>query len=117
MIYRGFYFGIYDTLRTKFDDDTAIWWKFTVGFMSTTVGAVVVYPMDTARRRNMMQAGKSAEQIQYKGSVDAVMQIVQKEGIAALYKGGLTNIFRSAGGSVLLVAYDEMQKLFVKKRF
>jgi solute carrier family 25 (adenine nucleotide translocator) protein 4/5/6/31 len=85
--------------------------------MSTTVGAVVVYPMDTARRRNMMQSGKSAEQIQYKGSLDAAIQIVQKEGIAALYRGGLTNIFRSTGGSVLLVAYDEMQKQFVKKKF
>jgi solute carrier family 25 (adenine nucleotide translocator) protein 4/5/6/31 len=85
--------------------------------MSTTVGAVVVYPLDTARRRNMMQAGKSAEQIQYKGSLDAAIQIVQKEGIAALYKGGLANIFRSAGGSVLLVGYDEMQKQFVKKGF
>ena len=112
MIYRGFYFGIYDTCRTDFTSDTSVWWKFGVGFASTTIAGLVVYPMDTVRRRNMMQSGESAKE--YKGSIDAAMKILKKEGIQSLYKGGFTNIFRSMGGSVLLVVYDEMQKLFVK---
>ena len=75
----------------------------------TTIAGVVSYPFDTVRRRMMMQAGK--KEIMYTSTADCWVKIFQKEGFNGFFKGALTNAIRGSGGAIVLVAYDEMQKM------
>jgi solute carrier family 25 (adenine nucleotide translocator) protein 4/5/6/31 len=69
---------------------------------------VAVYPWDTIRRRMMMQSGRG--EVLYKNSLDCLMKTVRGEGLRALYKGSLTNIYRGTGGALVMAFYEEMQK-------
>jgi len=75
----------------------------------TTIAGVVSYPFDTVRRRMMMQAGKK-EQL-YKNTADCWVKIFQAEGFNGFFKGALANAIRGSGGAVVLVMYDEIQKI------
>lgn len=70
---------------------------------------MVVYPMDTIRRRMMMQAGNSKLKKKPRGSMHTYNKILRKEGVNGLFKGGLTNFYRGLGGSLILVMYDRIQ--------
>eukprot|EP01084_Bolivina_argentea_P082519 149409_1 len=87
IVYRGMYFGLYDTLKPIIFVDinkTHFIGSFILGFGITTIAGVVVYPLDTIRRRMMMRSG---EMIKYNGSIDCFKYIVKTEGVKSLYKG------------------------------
>lgn len=69
VIYRGLYFGIFDTvtpmLPANIKDDFTV--NFLVGWVVTVGAGVASYPVDTVRRRMMMTSG---EAVKYKGSID-----------------------------------------------
>jgi len=48
----------------------------------------------------------------YTGTVDCFLKIAKNEGSSAFFKGALSNIIRGAGGSLVLVMYDELQMYF-----
>lgn len=48
----------------------------------------------------------------YTGTVDCFVKIAKNEGTKAFFKGALSNIIRGAGGSLVLVMYDELQAIF-----
>lgn len=75
----------------------------------TTIAGVVSFPFDNVRRRVMMQAGK--KEVMYKNTADCWVKIYQKEGIKGFFKGALTNAIRGSGGAIVLVMYDEIQKV------
>lgn len=117
--YRGVYFGLYDSLRTKNP------WKDSKGFMKLfskfcIAQAVAIaagyasYPMDTVRRRLQMQSERPREQWKYKGTMDCFGQIIKNEGGKALFKGAGANALRTVGSALVLVLYDEIKGLFVK---
>jgi len=109
--YRGFYFGGYDTLkRTLLRQDSHIILKFIVAQCVTAAAGLFSYPLDTVRRRLMMQSGKK-DKI-YTGTLDCFVKIAKNEGGRAFFKGALSNIIRGAGGSLVLVLYDEFQVMF-----
>ena len=56
----------------------------------------------------MMQSG---EKQLYTGFADCCRTIARKEGYAGFYKGLVPNLVRGIGGSVVLVVYDELQKI------
>jgi len=112
IIYRAAYFGGYDTLkRILFQDPkTSIFFKFLVAQFVTGVSGLVSYPLDTVRRRLMMQSGR--KDVMYTGTLDCVRKVYQQEGGRAFFKGALSNILRGMGASLVLVLYDEMQIYF-----
>jgi len=57
-----------------------------------------------------MQSGRS--DVLYSGTLDCFAKILKNEGPKAFFKGALSNIIRGAGGSLVLVLYDELQKVF-----
>jgi len=111
VIYRASYFGIFDTAKAMVVHDPrnlnffAAW---GIAQLVTAGSSLSAYPWDTVRRRMMMQSGRS--DILYKNSWHCVKLIFANEGPRAFYKGGLTNIFRSSGGALVLVIYDEVKK-------
>jgi len=114
--YRACYFGGYDTLkRVLFNDGkTSILFKFAIAQAVTAVSGLFSYPLDTVRRRLMMQSGR--KDVLYTGTIDCFRKIYQKEGGKAFFKGALSNILRGMGASLVLVLYDEMQIMFAPKK-
>jgi len=112
IIYRACYFGGYDTLkRVLFNDGkSSIFYKFLIAQFVTGVSGLVSYPLDTVRRRLMMQSGR--KDVMYTGTMDCVAKIIKNEGGKAFFKGALSNVLRGMGASLVLVMYDEMQAYF-----
>ncbi|PSN44954.1 ADP,ATP carrier protein 1 [Blattella germanica] len=108
MIYRACYFGFFDFCK----DMTPIGKKksFIVSFFQAQVvvmsAETIAYPMDTVRRRMMMQSNRSVEKVVYKNSMDCIVKIYKQEGANAFFKGNVTNLARSTGSALVLVFYD-----------
>lgn len=116
IVYRGAYFGLYDTAKGVLfkDEKTAnIFAKWAVAQTVTAAAGIASYPFDTVRRRLMMQSG-SAEKV-YTSTVDCWGKILRNEGPKAFFKGALSNVLRGAGGALVLVMYDEIKKVIDEK--
>ena len=46
----------------------------------------------------------------YKNTLDCAKKIIANEGMSAMFKGALSNVFRGTGGALVLAIYDEIQK-------
>jgi len=58
-----------------------------------------------------MQSEKPKEEWVYKGSVDCLKKILKDEGSKALFKGAGANALRTVGSALVLVLYDQLQKI------
>lgn len=110
IIYRAAYFGMFDTVKTLFAADKKLnfFIAWAIAQVVTVSSGILSYPWDTVRRRMMMQSGR--KDILYKNSLDCAVKIIKAEGMTALFKGALSNIFRGTGGALVLAFYDEIQK-------
>lgn len=104
IIYRAFYFGLYDTAKSMVDKPGLLM-KYAIAQSVAVVSVSMAYPFDTVRRRLMMMAGEGEKM--YTGTMDCWKKIVKDEGWKALYKGNATNVMRSIGCALVLVGYDE----------
>ena len=94
--------------------------KGTLGVVSaflavTTARTVVMpfnYPFDTVRRRMMLQSEKPKAERLYSGSFDCFAKVLKNEGLAGMYKGLLSEMFRGVGGSLVIVGYDRIKVVF-----
>jgi solute carrier family 25 (adenine nucleotide translocator) protein 4/5/6/31 len=112
-VYRACYFGGYDTLKKMvMTDKTSFFTKFLIAQVVTSSSGLVSYPLDTIRRRLMMQSGRG--EILYTGTIDCTKKIFKKEGFNGFFKGALSNIIRGSSGSLVLVFYDTMQIWLLK---
>lgn len=110
-VYRAFYFGCYDTgkdliLTGNLKDNIVV--KFFFAQFVVTASETLSYPLDTVRRRMMLQSGKAVKE--YTSAMNCFTQIVKKEGFSSFFKGNASNIARSVGSSLVLVLYDELKK-------
>ncbi|GMR40817.1 hypothetical protein PMAYCL1PPCAC_11012 [Pristionchus mayeri] len=110
IVYRAAYFGLFDTAKVVFASDKQLNFFAAWGIAQVvTVGSgVLSYPWDTVRRRMMMQSGRS--DVLYKNTLDCAVKIIKNEGMAAMFKGSLTNVYRGTGGALVLALYEEIQK-------
>ncbi|KAK6029663.1 ADP/ATP translocase 1 [Ostertagia ostertagi] len=110
IIYRAAYFGLFDTAKMVLAKEGKL--NFFVAWaiaQVVTVGSgILSYPWDTVRRRMMMQSGR--KDILYKNTLDCAKKIIANEGMSAMFKGALSNVFRGTGGALVLAIYDEIQK-------
>lgn len=114
-IYRGLYFGIYDTVKPLFlGSDAGFLVSFALGFGVTNVASFLAYPIDTIRRRMMM---KSGEAVQYKGSLDCATQILKNEGVTSFFKGAGANVLRACAGAGVLAGFDKVQGAYIEWKF
>jgi len=114
-IYRGFYFGMYDTLKPIFfGEDANLFLSFILGYGVTVVSGLLSYPIDTIRRRMMMTSG---EAVKYKGSIDCTVQILKNEGVTSMFKGAGANILRGVAGAGVLAGFDKFKAWYMMFRF
>ena len=115
IVYRGCYFGFYDTLKPLLlGEDAGVVLSFMLGYVVTIASGLVSYPIDTIRRRMMMTSG---EGVKYKGSLDCAVQIMRKEGAMSFMKGAGANILRGVAGAGVLAGFDKFKELYIVWRF
>merc|ERR1712217_618958 len=74
-IYRGLYFGLYDSLKPIIVGDSgSAFVSFFLGWSVTIVSGLASYPIDTIRRRMMMTSGGG---VKYNGAIDCGSQILK----------------------------------------
>merc|ERR1712018_348552 len=113
-IYRGMYFGMFDTLKPMLiGDGGSVGLSFLLGWFVTVTAGLMSYPIDTIRRRMMMTSGGGAK---YKGSVDCAMQIMKNEGFMSMMKGAGANILRGVAGAGVLAGFDKFQAMYIAWR-
>jgi len=117
IVYRGCYFGFYDTLKPLLlvgDLKSSFFASFMLGWAVTIVAGLASYPLDTVRRRMMMTSG---EAVKYKNSMDCLAQIIKKEGTASLFKGAGANILRGIAGAGVLAGFDKIGEVYVEWKY
>merc|ERR1719431_158504 len=93
-IYRGMYFGLYDTLKPLLlGKDAGVGISFLLGWAVTVTAGLMSYPIDTVRRRMMMTSGGG----------------VKNEGFMSLMKGAGANILRGVAGAGVLAGFDKFK--------
>jgi len=113
-IYRGMYFGLYDSIKPiLLGDDASVFLSFLLGWVVTVTAGLMSYPIDTIRRRMMMTSGQA---VKYKGSVDCAVQVLKNEGFMSLMKGAGANILRGVAGAGVLAGFDKFKELYIKWR-
>ncbi|MBA0626311.1 hypothetical protein Godav_003998 [Gossypium davidsonii] len=112
IVHRGLYFGGFDTIKEILSEESktelTLWKRWVVAQAVTTSAGLLSYPLDTVRRRMMMQSG--LEQPMYHSTLHCWKTIYRTEGVSSFYRGALSNIFRSTGAAAILVLYDEVKK-------
>eukprot|EP01083_Nonionella_stella_P067995 180224_1 len=103
VVYRGFYFGLFDTIRPMLPESSPFLVTFGVGYAVTVSAGLLSYPIDTIRRRMMMTSGQA---VKYSGSLDCAKQILVNEGFMSLMKGAGANILRGMAGAGTLAGFD-----------
>jgi len=111
IVYRGLYFGLYDTLKPLIlGKDANLAASFVLAYGVTVASGLASYPIDTIRRRMMMTSG---EAVKYSSSLDCATQILKKEGFGAMMRGAGANILRGVAGAGVLSGFDAFQKWYI----
>lgn len=109
-VYRGLYFGLYDSLRPiLLSENASFLLSFALGYSVTVVAGLLSYPIDTIRRRMMMTSG---EAVKYKGSMDCFLQIMKTEGFMSMMNGAGANILRAIAGAGVLSGFDKIVQIY-----
>jgi len=113
-IYRGMYFGMYDSLKPiLLGDDASVLMSFLLGWGVTIGSGLMSYPIDTIRRRMMMTSGSA---VKYKGSFDCFKQVMKNEGFMSLMKGAGANVLRGVAGAGVLAGFDKFKAVYLEWR-
>lgn len=111
IVYRGCYFGFYDTLKPiLLGENAGVLISFVLGYVVTISAGLVSYPIDTIRRRMMMTSGQA---VKYRGSWDCTVQILKNEGAMSFMKGAGANILRGVAGAGVLAGFDKFKELYI----
>jgi len=110
-IWNGTYFGIIGSIRNWYklpsdaSSQTQMTHKFVTGCISSAIATTLNTPFDVAKSR--MQNQLYGEVAQYKWTVPTLVEIYNKEGFRALYRGFAARMARLVpGGGIMLVAFD-----------
>lgn len=113
-IYRGMYFGLYDSLKPiLLGDNASVFLSFVLGWAVTVTAGLMSYPIDTIRRRMMMTSGQA---VKYKNSMDCAVQVLKAEGFMSLMKGAGANVLRGVAGAGVLAGFDKFKELYIAFR-
>ncbi|VDK28526.1 unnamed protein product [Gongylonema pulchrum] len=112
VLYRGAYYGLFDSAKARFKSDASNDISFTCAFLIgqvvTFTAALISYPLDTVRRRLMMQAGR--HDTLYRGVWHCTTKIWHEEGFRAYFSGMWVNTIRGTGAALILAFYNEFSK-------
>jgi solute carrier family 25 (mitochondrial thiamine pyrophosphate transporter), member 19 len=109
--YMGMNFAIYDALTRG---DRSVGLSAYAGMISGAVSKLIVYPMDTVKKRLQAQS-VFGPQINscgryYTGLWHCLTTMIQKEGVVSLYRGIVPSVMKTTIGSGLSFSFFRMAK-------
>lgn len=111
VVYRGCYFGFYDTLKPiLLSENAGMLRSVALGYVATISAGLIAYPLDTICRRMMMRSGQA---VKYRGVWDCPNQIIKNEGHISFMKGVGAVILSGMFSAGLLAGYDRLKKLYI----
>ncbi|KAJ8752378.1 hypothetical protein K2173_004014 [Erythroxylum novogranatense] len=116
-LYRGMYFGIYDTMKPVIlvgPLEGNFFASFLLGWSITIVSGVCAYPFDTLRRRMMLTSGQASK---YRNAIHAFHEISHLEGYRALFRGVTANMLLGVAGAGVLAGYDQLYRVALKQGY
>jgi hypothetical protein len=118
-VFRAGQLGLYGSAMecwNPYHDDTGtkgLASAVAVGVAARTVTIPFTYPLDTVRRRMMLESDVPAEKRQFKSTLDCARQLVAQEGVKrGLYQAFCPELFRGFGGIAVVVLYDRWASNF-----
>ncbi|KAL3902691.1 MAG: hypothetical protein SGILL_010735 [Bacillariaceae sp.] len=108
--YMGLNFAIYDALTRN---DRSIGLSGYAGSISGATSKMLVYPMDTIKKRLQYQSvfgSSSTAESSYKGMVDCFTTMWRNEGVSSLYRGLVPSVLKTSIGSGLSFTFFRMTK-------
>lgn len=91
--------------------------KWMIAQSVTTVAGTLCYPLDTIKRRMMIQnkhhsSNDVGGHVAYRSGYHAFVSIMKVEGVRGLFSGLSANLIRGLSGPILLLGYEFLQKKF-----
>ncbi|KAI8345153.1 mitochondrial carrier domain-containing protein, partial [Mortierella sp. GBAus27b] len=115
--YRFLYFALHDAAANIQLHPDMIKTRLLLNLGVTIAAGWLSYPFDTVRQRIIIAASANDPSLKYRSTLHAFAQIIQTEGISALFQGGATNILRSIIASYSIVVLDNvLHKLLSRGR-
>lgn len=108
-LYRSLHMGGYDAIKTIRHQNMTWTEKLVAAQFVSLIAGTVCYPIDSVRRRLMMQAGQ--ENKEYRHALHAFQTILRDEGVRGFFRGLGPNLVRSLGAALLLVSYDALRSV------
>ncbi len=119
--YMGLNFAIYDFLITQGDDhrsSKSVGLSGYAGSISGAVSKIIVYPMDTIKKRIQIQSVFSAPTstgVIYDGMWDCLTTTIRTEGVFGLYRGLLPSVLKTTLGSGLSFTFFRSTKNLLER--
>ncbi|OEU10708.1 mitochondrial carrier [Fragilariopsis cylindrus CCMP1102] len=112
--YMGLNFAIYDFLITQGEDNTtskkSIGLSGYAGSISGAVSKIIVYPLDTVKKRIQIQSVYGSSSTYYNGMWDCLATTIRTEGIQGLYRGLFPSVLKTTLGSGLAFTFFRTTK-------
>ena len=112
--YMGLNFAIYDFLITQGEDNTtskkSIGLSGYAGSISGAVSKIIVYPLDTVKKRIQIQSVYGSSSTYYNGMWDCLATTIRIEGIQGLYRGLFPSVLKTTLGSGLAFTFFRTTK-------
>jgi len=114
--YMGLNFAIYDFLITQGDDQRSsksVGLSGYAGSISGAVSKIIVYPMDTIKKRIQIQSvfgAPTSTGVIYDGMWDCLATTIRTEGVFGLYRGLVPSVLKTTLGSGLSFTFFRSTK-------
>lgn len=106
--YMGLNFAIYDKLTSQ---DRSVVLSGYAGSISGATSKILVYPIDTVKRRLQAQAFYvSADSRDYRNTFDCISRMYTEGGIVSFYRGVVPSVLKSTIASSLSFAFFRLTK-------
>ena len=96
-LFRGSYFGAYDSLKGLATSRPE---KYGMAYVSGLFAGLLVYPMETIRKRKILSEGKNT-------GASLVSLIIKAEGVRGLFRGCMLTPLQSLAGAAILLYFDK----------
>jgi solute carrier family 25 protein 16 len=110
--YAGLKFFVYETLKANLsaEAEPPLSAKLACGAVAGVVGQTVTYPLDVVRRQMQVQSENALVGAQYKGTLDGLICIAQRQGWKQLFAGlGINYLKLVPSAAIGFAAYDSIK--------
>lgn len=112
VLYRGVYFGFYDSFRPMASNH--FFSRFMLGYGVSLLAGLIAYPLSTISRRLILDAGNTS--LKYSSVLQCARSIMKEKGIRGMWAGAGVNILHGITGSLSLILYDAVfRPIFYRK--